>query len=154
MDDEAAMALALDEARAALLHADVPVGAVVLHDGRVIARRHNERELTNDPTAHAELLALRDAAVARGTWYLEGCTVIVTLEPCVMCAGAMVNARIGRLVFGARDPKAGATGSLYEIPSDTRLNHRFPTVGDVLADESAELLRAFFRGRRRERHDS
>ena len=112
LDDEAAMAVALAEARAAVEHDDVPVGAVIVRDGRIVARRHNERERLHDPTAHAEVLALRDAAAALGTWRLEGCTLVVTLEPCVMCAGALLAARIGRLVFGAADPKAGAAGSL------------------------------------------
>src|SRR5215210_3113291 len=113
LDDATAMGLALAEARAAVEHDDVPVGAVIVRDGRVLARRHNERERLRDPTAHAELLALREAAAALGTWRLEGCTLVVTLEPCVMCAGALLAARIGRLVFGAADLKAGATGSLY-----------------------------------------
>ena len=120
------MGWALAEARRALVHGDVPIGAVVLRDGAVIASRHNERELTGDPTAHAEVLALRDAAAVVGHWRLDDCTLVVTLEPCVMCAGAVVNARVGRLVYGATDPKAGAVGSLYDVPADTRLNHRPP----------------------------
>ena len=103
-----------------------PIGAVVLRGGEVIAARHNERELTGDPTAHAEILALRDAAAVVGHWRLDDCTLVVTLEPCVMCAGAVVNARVGRLVYGATDPKAGAVGSLYDVPADPRLNHRPP----------------------------
>ena len=142
------MRVALDEARAALEHGDVPVGAVVLRHGEVIAARHNERELSGDPTAHAEILAMRDAAGVVDSWRLDECTLIVTLEPCVMCAGAMVNARLGRLVFGAMDPKAGAAGSLFEIPTDPRLNHRMPINAGVLADDSAQLLRQFFAERR------
>jgi tRNA(adenine34) deaminase len=147
-DDEAAMALAIDEARLAVAHGDVPIGAVVLRDGEVIATRHNERQLTGDPTAHAEVLALRDAAAVIGHWRLDDCTLVVTLEPCVMCAGAVVNARVGRLVFGATDPKAGAVGSLYDIPADRRLNHRPPVTGGVRAAECGDLLRSFFADRR------
>ncbi len=146
--DELAMGLAIDEARLAVAHADVPIGAVVLRDGEVIAARHNERQLTGDPTAHAEVLALRDAAAVVGHWRLDDCTLVVTLEPCVMCAGALVNGRIGRLVFGATDPKAGAVGSLYDIPADRRLNHRPPVTGGVRADECGQLLRSFFADRR------
>jgi tRNA(adenine34) deaminase len=146
--DEAAMELALAEAERALVHDDVPIGAVVLRDGVVIAARHNEREQAGDPTAHAEILALRDAAAAVGHWRLDDCTLVVTLEPCVMCAGALVNARIGRLVFGALDPKAGAVGSLYDVPADGRLNHRPPVTGGVLAARGGDLLRAFFAARR------
>ena len=148
MDDEAAMALALDEARAAVTHGDVPIGAVVLVDGQVVARRHNERESSHDPTAHAEILALRDAAQARGSWRLTDATLVVTLEPCAMCAGAAVNARIGRVVFGARDLKAGALGSLYHLGSDPRLNHEFAVRADVADDECAALLTEFFAQRR------
>jgi tRNA(adenine34) deaminase len=146
--DEAAMELALAEAARALVHDDVPIGAVVVRDGVVIAARHNEREQAGDPTAHAEVLALRDAAAAIGRWRLDDCTLVVTLEPCVMCAGALVNARIGRLVFGALDPKAGAVGSLYDVPADGRLNHRPPVTGGVLAGRGGDLLRAFFAARR------
>jgi tRNA(adenine34) deaminase len=142
------MRAALDEARAALLHGDVPVGAVVVRDGEIVAARHNEREKTGDPTAHAEVLALRDAAARLGRWRLDDCTWVVTLEPCVMCAGALLAARIGGLVFGAPDPKAGATGSLYSVTSDPRLNHNPPVVHGVLADESAAMLRDFFGGLR------
>jgi tRNA(adenine34) deaminase len=144
------MGLALDEARAALEHGDVPVGAVVVRssDGVVIARRHNERELCNDPTAHAEVLALRDAAVTLGRWRLDDCTLLVTVEPCVMCAGALLNARIGRLVYGAADLKAGATASLYNVCADPRLNHNPPVTHGVRAMEAADLLSAFFAGRR------
>ena len=144
VDDLEAMALALAEARAALAHGDVPIGAVALVGGEVIARRHNERELTRDPTAHAELLALRDAATALGRWRLDDVTLIVTLEPCAMCAGALVNARVARVVFGAADPKAGAVGSLYNLCVDPRLNHEVEVQHGVMADESAALLQTFF----------
>jgi tRNA(adenine34) deaminase len=145
---EQAMGLALDEARAALVHDDVPVGAVVVHDGTVIAARHNERELHDDPVAHAEILALRDAAAHLGSWRLDECTLYVTLEPCPMCAGALVNARLGRLVFGATDPKAGAVTTCYRLLDGDVLNHRVEFVGGVRADEAADLLRSFFRSRR------
>jgi tRNA(adenine34) deaminase len=147
--DEAAMELALAEAERALIHDDVPIGAVVIRGGEVIAARHNERELAGDPTAHAEILALRDAAGVVGHWRLDDCTLVVTLEPCFMCAGAVVNARVGRLVYGAPDPKAGAVGSLHDVPGDTRLNHRPPVTGGVLSGRAGELLRTFFAGRRR-----
>ena len=146
--DEAAMRDALGEARMALTHGDVPVGAVVVHEGKIIASRHNEREKCGDPTAHAEVLALRDAAAQLGRWRLDDCTLYVTLEPCVMCAGALLNARVGRLVFGAADLKAGATSSLYNVCADPRLNHNPPFRHGVLAAESAELLSAFFAERR------
>ncbi|HUS42145.1 MAG TPA: tRNA adenosine(34) deaminase TadA [Ilumatobacteraceae bacterium] len=142
------MELALAEARAALGHHDVPVGAVVVHDGSVIAARHNERELAHDPTAHAEILALRDAATMLGQWRLDRCTLYVTLEPCAMCAGAAVNARLGRLVYGAPDPKAGAVTSHFGLLDNDVLNHRVEVTGGVCADEAAELLRSFFRERR------
>ena len=142
------MQLALEQARAALEHGDVPVGAVVICGDRVIAARHNERELRQDPTAHAEVLALRDAAEALGRWRLEDCTLVVTLEPCVMCAGALLNARIGALVYGAADLKGGATASLYNVCSDPRLNHNPPVTHGVLAAESAQLLEQFFAARR------
>ena len=143
------MDLALEEARRALEHGDVPVGAVVVLDGKVIAARHNERELTGDPTAHAEMLALRDAATTTGSWRLEGATLYVTLEPCPMCAGACLNSRLERVVFGAPDPKAGATGSLYNLGADPRLNHEFEVHQGPGADESSRLLTEFFRTRRR-----
>ncbi len=146
--ETALMRLALDEARAARAHGDVPIGAVVVIDGEVVARRHNERELTGDPTAHAEVLALRDAAASIGTWRLDDATLVVTLEPCAMCAGAAVNARVGRVVFGARNMEAGACGSLLNLGTDPRLNHEFAIVGDVLAEECGELLTSFFAGRR------
>ncbi|MGA0863768.1 MAG: tRNA adenosine(34) deaminase TadA [Ilumatobacteraceae bacterium] len=148
MNHTDAMRIALDEAREALAHGDVPVGAVVLRGGEVIARRHNEREATGDPTAHAEVLALRDAAAAVGSWRLDDCTLVVTLEPCLMCAGALLAARIGRLVYGAADLKAGATASLYNVTSDPRLNHNPPVEHGVLATECGELLTSFFAGKR------
>jgi tRNA(adenine34) deaminase len=141
----AAMSIALEEAKAALAHGDVPIGAAVLLGEEVVARRHNEREASADPTAHAEVLALRDAARAVGNWRLDDATLVVTLEPCPMCAGAAVAARLGRLVFGAPDLKGGACGSLYNLCSDPRLNHEVALVGGVLAGEAAELLEAFFR---------
>lgn len=143
-----AMRRALAEAEAALAHGDVPVGAVVVTGGEVVAARHNERESTGDPTAHAEVLALRDAAAALGTWRLTGATVVVTLEPCPMCAGALVAARAARLVFGAADPKGGACGSLYNLCADPRLHHEIVVVPGLLATESAALLTAFFDRRR------
>jgi len=147
--DAELMGLALTEAGLAELHGDVPVGAVVVDaDGRVIASRHNERELTGDPTAHAEILALRDAAVATGSWYLTDCTLFVTLEPCVMCGGALVNARMKRLVYGAADLSAGACLSLYNVCDDPRLNHRVDLTAGVLADECGRLLTDFFAARR------
>ena len=142
------MSAALAEARAAVAHDDVPVGAVVVLEGEVIAARHNERELRGDPVAHAEILALRDAAAHVGTWRLDDCTLVVTLEPCAMCAGALVNARVGTLVFGAPDPKAGAVVSHFGLLDGAPLNHTVDTVGGVRTDESAELLRRFFRARR------
>jgi len=144
------MADALEEARAALAHDDVPIGAVVirLDDGEVLARRHNEREKTGDPTAHAEVLALRDAAASRPGWRLDDCALVVTLEPCPMCAGAAVAARLGLVAFGAPDPKAGALGSLYHLGADPRLNHEIRVVDGVRADECAALLRDFFAARR------
>jgi len=139
------MRLALAEARAALATKDVPIGAVVLDPaGEVLGRGHNERELHGDPTAHAEVVALREAAQARGEWRLDGCTLVVTLEPCTMCAGALVLARVERLVFGAFDEKAGAVGSLWDVVRDRRLNHRPEVVSGVLAEESTSLLLEFF----------
>jgi len=146
--DDALMRLALAEAQAALRHEDVPVGAVAVFEGQVVGRAHNQRELLRDPTAHAEILALTQAAEALGRWRLTGVTIYVTLEPCVMCAGAMVLARLDRVVYGARDPKAGAVESLYRILDDERLNHRPPHLGGVLGDECGALLREFFRKRR------
>ena len=142
---------ALAEARAAgSPQAEVPVGAVILdRDQVVIARAHNRREADVDPTAHAEIVAIRAAARALGSWRLEGCTLVVTLEPCTMCAGAIVAARIERVVYGAADPKAGAAGSLWDVLRDRRLNHRAEVIGGVLAEDCAALLREFFGQRRR-----
>jgi tRNA(adenine34) deaminase len=148
VDDDSAMQLALDEAAKAVAHDDVPVGAVVVLDGEVIAQRHNERELTGDPTAHAEVLALRDAAATVGSWRLAGTTLVVTLEPCPMCAGAVVAARVDRVVYGAADPKAGACGSLHNLCVDPRLNHEAVVVPGVRAAEASALLTSFFAARR------
>jgi len=142
------MHAALAQARAALDHDDVPVGAVVVRGGEIIAARHNERELTGDPTAHAEVLALRDASAKIGHWRLDDCTLIVTLEPCAMCAGAMVNSRLGHLVYGATDPKAGAAGSRFDLVDTDVLNHRVPRTTGVLANECGTLLVEFFTARR------
>ena len=142
------MELALAEARAAPGHGDVPVGAAVALDGAVLARRHNERERTGDPTAHAEILALRDAAARAGSWRLAGAVVAVTLEPCPMCAGALVQARVARVLYGATDPKAGALGSLYNLGADPRLNHEFEVTGGLMADKCGALLSDFFAARR------
>jgi tRNA(adenine34) deaminase len=146
--DEEAMGLALEQAALAPAHGDVPVGAVVLLDGEVLAARHNERELAQDPTAHAEVLALRDAAAVHGRWRLEEATLVVTLEPCPMCAGAAMAARLPRVVFGAPDPKAGALGTLYNLGTDPRLHHEMQVVHDVRAAEAAALLTGFFAGKR------
>ena len=143
------MAAALDEARAAPGHGDVPVGAVIAGpDSTVVARAHNERERRQDPTAHAELLALREAAAARGTWRLSGCTLVVTLEPCPMCAGAAVAAQLDVVAFGAPDPKAGALGSLYNLGADPRLNHELTVIDGLRAEECGRLLTEFFAARR------
>ena len=142
------MAQALEEAAQAAEVGEVPVGAVVTHRGQVIARAHNRRELDGDPTAHAEILALRDAAEQLGDWRLEGCTLYVTLEPCFMCAGAVVNARVERLVCGATDPKAGAVGSLANVPADTRLNHQPEITSGVRAEACGRILKEFFAARR------
>jgi tRNA(adenine34) deaminase len=143
------MRAALEEARQALAGDDVPIGAVVVDEsGAIAGRGHNIREAAGDPTGHAEVVALRAAAAARGEWRLSGCTLVVTLEPCTMCAGAAVLARVDRLVFGAFDDKAGAVGSLWDVVRDRRLNHRPEVVAGVLAEESAELLDAFFRAHR------
>ena len=149
-EDHRWMAEALRLAALAGAAGDVPVGAVVVRGGEVLGRGWNRREADGDPTAHAEILALREAAKRAGSWRLDGAVMYVTLEPCPMCAGALVNARLGRLVYGAPDPKAGACGSLYEIPADPRLNHRLPVTPGVMAEESAGLLRAFFEERRGE----
>jgi tRNA(adenine34) deaminase len=149
MTDDEAMEMALEEASLASAHGDVPVGAVVIGaDGRLLARRHNERERLQDPTAHAEMLALRDAAEAEGRWRLDGTTLVVTLEPCPMCAGALVAARVARIVFGTPDPKAGATGSLYNLCCDPRLNHEVAVRHGVRAADAAALLSSFFADRR------
>ncbi|WP_329460215.1 tRNA adenosine(34) deaminase TadA [Streptomyces sp. NBC_01497] len=143
------MRRALDEAARAAASGDVPVGALVLSPaGAVLATGHNEREATGDPTAHAEVLALRAAAARLGEWRLTGCTLVVTLEPCTMCAGALVQARVDRVVYGARDEKAGAAGSLWDVVRDRRLNHRPEVVEGVLAEECGAQLKAFFTGRR------
>ena len=145
----AGMRMAIDEGALALTTGDVPIGAVVVDsDGTVIGRGRNRREADGDPTAHAEVLALRDAAAERGEWRLDGCTLVVTLEPCTMCAGAAVLARVDRVVFGADDPKAGAVGSLWDVVRDRRLNHRPEVVGGVLSVECAALLTDFFANQR------
>jgi tRNA(adenine34) deaminase len=149
-DHAAAMDLALAEARLALEHDDVPIGAVVIRDadGEVVGAGHNERELRQDPTAHAEVLALQRAAAALGSWRVLGCTLVVTLEPCAMCAGAIVLSRVPRVVYGCTDPKAGAAGSVLDVLAEERLNHRPEVIGGVRADECAALLRDFFAARR------
>jgi tRNA(adenine34) deaminase len=146
--DRRYMREALELARRALDSEDVPVGAVVVRGRHVIGRGYNQREALQDPTAHAEMIALTAAAQEVRRWRLDGCTLYVTLEPCTMCAGALVLSRLERLVFGAYDPKAGACGSIFEITQDPRLNHRIATTGGVLAEESAALLQTFFRSRR------
>ena len=149
MDDVEAMRAALVEAQAAAASGEVPIGAVVLDSsGAVIAVAHNEREVGCDPTAHAEVVALRRAGAALGSWHLDGCTLVVTLEPCTMCAGALVLARVDRLVFGAWDPKAGAAGSLRDVVRDSRLNHRVEVIGGVREQECGDLLRTFFAAQR------
>ena len=147
-DADALMDLALDEARAALDHDDVPIGAVVVHGGEVIAAARNERELRRDPTAHAEILALREAAARLESWRLLDTVLYVTLEPCAMCAGAVVLGRVPRVVYAADDPKAGAAGSVFNILAEPRLNHRPVVAGGLLAEEAADLLRSFFATRR------
>lgn len=148
--DTVYMRLALEQAAQAAAVNEVPIGAVVVHEDAVIARAHNRRELDENPSAHAEFSALLEAARVLGRWRLTGCTVYVTLEPCLMCAGLMVNARIDRCVYGAPDPKGGALGTLYDVSHDPRLNHAFEVVPGVLHDECAEQLREFFKRRRRE----
>ena len=144
------MRMALDEAHAAALEDEVPIGCVVVNDatGRIVGRGYNRRETDSDPTAHAEILAMREAGRTLGHWRLVDCTLVVTLEPCPMCAGAIVNARVPRLVYGCDDPKAGAVKTLYEVCSDSRLNHQVDVAGGILADEGAQLLRNFFREHR------
>jgi tRNA(adenine34) deaminase len=146
--DERFMRAAIDAAGIALENGDVPIGAVVVYEGRIIGRGWNQREQLKDPTAHAEIIALTQAAAAREMWRLNGCTIYVTLEPCPMCAGALVLGRLDRLVYGCDDPKAGACGSLYDIVRDGRLNHRLTVTSGVLADDCAKLLQDFFRPRR------
>jgi tRNA(adenine34) deaminase len=148
LSDDEAMALALEQARLAGAQDEVPVGAVVVMDGTVVAASYNQRERGVDPTAHAEILALRQAAATLGSWRLSGATMVVTLEPCSMCAGALVAARVGRLVFGADDLKAGACGSLYNLCADPRLNHEIPITRGVRAAECGKLLTSFFASRR------
>jgi len=148
MTDDEAMAVALAEAERATEHGDVPIGAVVLVGDRVVATRHNEREKEGDPTAHAELLALRDAAAEQHDWRLVDATLVVTLEPCPMCAGAAVAARVKRLVFGAPDPKAGACGSLYNLCADPRLNHEVEVTAGVQRERVSALLSTFFASQR------
>jgi len=146
--DRLYMEMALEEARAAAAIGETPIGAVIVCDGAVVARAHNRRETDRDPLAHAEMLAIREAARGLDRWRLSDCTVYVTLEPCPMCAGAMHASRIDRLVYGAADPKAGAVGTLYDLSSDTRLNHRFRVTSGVCATESSLLLKEFFAGLR------
>lgn len=148
LDDHAAMGHALAEARAALEHDDVPVGVVVVKGGEIVGRGHNRREIDQDPTAHAEVIALRDAAGNLGRWRLDDCTMVVTLEPCAMCAGAIISARIARLVIGAADLKAGAVGSLYNLCDDPRLNHTVDIRWKLRETEAAELLTEFFAAKR------
>src|SRR5437773_2363885 len=147
---EQLMQLAIVEAQRAMEAGEVPIGCVIVHDptGRIIGRAANRRETDQDPTAHAEIVAMRQAARALGHWRLLDCTLVVTLEPCPMCAGALINARVPRLIFGCRDPKAGAVRTFYDLCDDARLNHRVEIVEGVLADECAELLGAFFRAQR------
>ncbi|MHC4481258.1 MAG: tRNA adenosine(34) deaminase TadA [Planctomycetota bacterium] len=147
--DEHYMRLALEEADSAAAAGEVPVGCVVVHGGTVIARAHNLRESLRDPTAHAEILALQQAAQILGQWRLEGVTVYCTVEPCCMCAGALVNARVARLVYGVSDPKSGACGTVFDVPAEPRLNHRLEVRGGVLAEEALEVLQRFFEPRRR-----
>jgi tRNA(adenine34) deaminase len=145
------MRAALEQARLAEAKGDVPVGAVIVDAiGRILGRGHNQRAISADPTAHAEVLAIREAAVRRGTWRLDDLTLVVTLEPCTMCAGAIVLSRLARVVYGAADPKAGAVGSLWDVVRDRRLNHRPEVISGVLVDECAALLREWFTGRRSE----
>ncbi len=149
-NDEYYMRMAIEAAKIAEENGDVPIGAVVVKDGKIIGRAYNQREQLQDPTAHAEIIALTQAAAAVENWHLDGCTIYVTLEPCPMCAGALVLARMDRLVYGCDDPKTGAVKSLYNIVTDDRLNHRLEVTSGVLADECAKLLQDFFKGRRNE----
>src|SRR5580700_8385095 len=143
------MRMALEEARAALVEEEVPIGAVIVHDDRVIAAAHNQREQLHDPTAHAEMIAITQAAGALESWRLDGCSLYVTLEPCPMCAGAIVQARISTVVYGAADPKAGAVRTLYNLLDDSRLNHRCEIVPGVLAEPCGQILSRFFQQQRR-----
>jgi tRNA(adenine34) deaminase len=143
------MRIALEEAEQAFRENEVPVGAIVVYDGRVIARAHNQREQLHDPTAHAEMIAITQAAESRQSWRLDGCTLYVTLEPCPMCAGAILQARLPVVVYGATDPKAGAVDTLYHLLSDSRLNHRVETVSGILAVQCGEILSRFFQEQRR-----
>jgi len=147
-DDRRFMDIALEEARKAFDEDEVPVGAVVVFEGRVVGRGHNQKESSGDPTAHAEVLAIRRAAQALGRWRLSGCTLYATLEPCPMCVGAMISARLDRLVFGCTDDKAGAAVTLYDLARDTRMNHQLEVASGVRADEAARLLKDFFRKKR------
>ncbi len=146
--DERYMRMAIDAALIAEANGDVPIGTVIVHEGRLIAKAYNQREQLQDPTAHAEIIALTQAATALKLWRLHGCTIYVTLEPCPMCAGALVLARLDRLVYGCSDPKTGACGSLYDIARDGRLNHRLEVTAGVLADDCTRMLQDFFRQRR------
>ena len=148
------MRVAIDHAEIARQNGDVPVGAVIVHEGRLIAKAYNQRHQLNDPTAHAEIIALTQAAEAVGSWRLEGCTIYVTLEPCAMCAGALVNARVRRLVFGCRDPRFGAVRSKYRIADNGELNHRIEVVEGILAEECSQLLSDFFLKLRRRGQDT
>jgi len=147
-DDERWMAEAMRQAEAALGEDEVPVGCIIVHDGRAVGRAHNQRETLQDPTAHAEMIAITQAAEALGSWRLEGCTLYVTLEPCAMCAGAMVLARVDRLVYGAADPKAGAVESVFRLLEEPRLNHRVQVTAGVRAEACGAILSEFFRGKR------
>ena len=149
--DEHFMQLALEQARAAAAVGEAPVGAVIVHEAQVVAAARNEREALLDPTAHAEMIAITQAAAALGRWRLDGCTLYVTLEPCPMCAGAIVQARVPRVVYGALDPKAGAVRSLFQLVDDPRLNHRAEVSGGVLAEPCGRVLTEFFQQRRREK---
>ncbi len=145
------MTIALEEAKSAAAEDEVPVGAVIVKDGEVIARAHNRKEASDCAVRHAEIEAIESAAAKLGNWWLEDCEVYVTLEPCAMCTGALINSRIGKLYFGAEDPKAGCCGSLYNLPADVRFNHRFPVEGGIMRSECAALLSEYFKGKRLKR---
>lgn len=149
--DEYWMHIALEEAAVAAQEGEVPIGACVVAGGKLISRAHNRRETDADPAAHAEFLAMEEASHTLGCWRLTGCTVYVTLEPCFMCAGLMINSRIDRCVYGAADPKGGALGTLYDLSNDARLNHAFNVTAGICAEESAQILRDFFRNRRKKK---